>query len=64
LDDLFLTDYLEFHWYVQGEKRMAARIGRIRNEKIILDKDGVMLGEELHHCFLEYRGEPIRKPRV
>jgi predicted helicase len=63
LDNLILTDYLEFRWYVQGEKRMAARIGSIRNKRITLEKDGVKLGTELLHSFLEHRGEPIRKPQ-
>ncbi|WP_338258570.1 type ISP restriction/modification enzyme [Dictyobacter halimunensis] len=63
LDNLILTDYLEFRWYVQGEKRMSARLGSIHNKKIILDKDGVKLGEELLHLFLEHRGERIRKPQ-
>jgi predicted helicase len=63
LDNLILTDYLEFRWYVQGEKRMAARIGSIRNKRITLEKEGGKLGEELLHSFLEHRGEPIRKPQ-
>ncbi|GCE05615.1 type ISP restriction/modification enzyme [Dictyobacter aurantiacus] len=62
LDNLILTDYLEFRWYVQGEKRMAARLGTIHNKKIVLDKDGVKLGEELLHLFLEHHGERISKP--
>src|SRR5947207_6751982 len=63
LDNLILTDYLEFRWYVQGERRMAAKIGRIRNRKILLEKDGVKPGEELLHCFLEHRSDAIRKPQ-
>ena len=62
LDNLILTDYLEFRWYVKGEKRMSAKLGSIRNKKIVLDKDGVKLGEELLHLFLEHRGEQISKP--
>ncbi|GCF08385.1 type ISP restriction/modification enzyme [Dictyobacter arantiisoli] len=62
LDNLILTDYLEFRWYVQGEKRMSARLGSIRNKKIVLDKDGVKLGEELLQLFLQHRGARISKP--
>ena len=29
LPNWILTDYLEFHWFVAGEKRLAARIGEI-----------------------------------
>ncbi|GCE16183.1 type ISP restriction/modification enzyme [Tengunoibacter tsumagoiensis] len=62
LDNLILTDYLEFRWYVQGEKRMCARLGNIKNKKIVLDKNGVKLGEELLRYFIEHRGEQINKP--
>ena len=30
LDNLILTDYVEFRWYVQGEKRMTARLVQIK----------------------------------
>ncbi|GAF87334.1 unnamed protein product, partial [marine sediment metagenome] len=29
LGNLILTDYLEFRWYVEGEKRMTARIANV-----------------------------------
>src|SRR6266566_4862132 len=43
LDNLILTDYLEFRWYVQGEKRMTARLGTPRSDRHLpVDKDGMV----------------------
>jgi len=58
-----LTDYLEFCWYAQGKRHIIARIGSIRNKKLLLEKNGVKLRENLLHCFLEYHSEPVRKPQ-
>ena len=33
--NLILTNYLEFRWYVNGEKRETVRIARIRKGKIV-----------------------------
>lgn len=35
LDDLILTDYVEFCWYVQGEKRAIARLASLRPDRRI-----------------------------
>ena len=41
LTNLILTDYLEFRWYVDGEKRLSARLGSPgKDGKIRRDKDG------------------------
>jgi len=64
LDNLILTDYLEFRWYVQGEKRMTARLVTPRPDKRLpLDKEGAIAVEQLLHSFLEHSAEPIRKPQ-
>lgn len=34
LDNLILTDYLEFRWYVLGQHRQTAKIGEVKNGKI------------------------------
>ncbi|MFN7684598.1 MAG: type ISP restriction/modification enzyme [Oligoflexia bacterium] len=34
LSNLILTDYLEFRWYVNGEKRLAVRIGETKGGSI------------------------------
>jgi hypothetical protein len=33
LDNLVLTDYLEFRWYIHGEKQMTARLATPRADK-------------------------------
>src|SRR5260370_37155898 len=64
LDNLILTDYLEFRWYVQGKKRMTARLATPRADKrLLLDKEGAVAVEQLLRSFLEHSAEPIRKPQ-
>ena len=41
LHNLILTDYLEFRWYVGGEPRAQARLGRFDNQEVFTaDPDG------------------------
>jgi predicted helicase len=41
LGNVVLTDYLEFRWYVYGEKRLTARCARVGNDgKLTPDKNG------------------------
>jgi len=64
LDNLILTDYVEFRWYVQGEKRMTARLTTPRADKRLpLDKENVGTVEQLLRSFLEHSPEPISKPQ-
>ncbi len=64
LDNLVLTDYLEFRWYVQGEKLMSARLATPRSDRRLpLDKEGMVKVEQLLRSFLEHSAEPIRKPQ-
>ncbi|HUY79120.1 MAG TPA: hypothetical protein VMV29_20285, partial [Ktedonobacterales bacterium] len=65
LPNLILTDYLEFRWYVDGERRAIARLatpdarGRLR-----ADPDGPARVEELLITFLGQSLQPIRDPRA
>jgi len=34
LSNLILTDYLEFRWYVDGERRLSARLGKLTTESV------------------------------
>ncbi len=53
LPNLILTDYLEFRWYVRGELRKAARLGRKdRQGKIISEANGANKVGELLDAFL------------
>jgi predicted helicase len=52
LPNLVLTDYLEFRWYVDGERRMEARVAEDRNGKLRADHDGIREVERLLRAFL------------
>jgi predicted helicase len=64
LDNLILTDYVEFRWYVQGEKRMTACFTTSRADKRLpLDKQKATEVQQLLQSFLDHSAEPIRKPQ-
>jgi predicted helicase len=64
IDNLVLTDYLEFRWYVQGERRMAARLAMPRgSQSLSLDILGIQRTSDLLCSFLEHRAETIRNPK-
>ena len=63
LDNLILTDYLEFRWYVKGEKQMTARLATPSGGKSLApDKRGIGTTGDLLCSFLQHSAEPIRKP--
>jgi len=64
LTNLILTDYLEFRWYVDGEKRLSARLGTATKDgKIKRDKDGLQATAELFTSFLEHQAERVGTPQ-
>ncbi len=64
LTNLVLTDYLEFRWYVDGERRLSARLGTpTRDGKIRRDKAGIEAVTWLFDDFLSHRAEPVGTPR-
>jgi len=64
LPNLILTDYLEFRWFVDGQLRDSARLGRIgKGGKILPDKKGIDETTQLLKLFLESRPQPITTPR-
>ena len=64
LPNLILTDYLEFRWFVDGQLRDSARLGRIGKEnKILPDKKGIEETTQLLKLFLESRPQPITTPK-
>jgi len=53
LNNLILTDYLEFRWYVEGEHRETARLATVtRDGKVKRSKDGVQAVADLLQKFL------------
>ena len=64
LDNLILTDYLEFRWYVGGEKRMTARLASVgRNNKLRLEPDGEARLTELISSFLHEAVPTVGTPK-
>ena len=64
LTNLILTDYIEFHWYVDGERRMSAGLGYVAKEgKIKRDKDGIAGVAVLLSSFLAHRAEAVGTPK-
>ena len=63
LDNLVLTDYLEFRWYVKSEKRMVARLAPApKGKALILDTRGMQATRDLLCSFLEHDAETICRP--
>jgi predicted helicase len=65
LSNLVLTDYLEFRWYVDGERRLpAAHLGTLTQEgKIRQDKAGAKAVVELMRGFLAHKAEGVGSPK-
>ncbi len=64
LTNLILTNYLEFHWYVDGEKRLSARLGTpTREGKIKRDKAGIEAVAQLFNGFFSHSARPIGTPK-
>jgi len=60
LENLVLTDYLEFRWYHRGELRERARLAKLtRDGKIVSDKKGEADLARLFESFLDQSPEPI-----
>jgi len=64
LDNLILTDYLQFRWYVEGDERARATLAHVdRDGKIVAESGGEEQVAELLEAFLARTPEPIRSPR-
>ena len=64
LSNLVLTHYLEFRWYVDGERRLSARLGTPDKEGIIKrDKAGTVAVAELLGGFLSHKAEGVGTPK-
>ncbi len=64
LTNLVLTDYLEFRWYVDGEKRLSASLGTLTKDgKIKRDKEGIQAVAELLITFLDHQAEKVGTPQ-
>jgi len=64
LSNLILTDYLEFRWYVNGERHLTARLGTVAKDgKIKRDKAGIEKVAELLSEFLSHKAEAVGTPK-
>ena len=64
LTNLVLTDYLEFRWYVDGERRLSASLGTpMRGGRIRRDKAGIGAVTWLFDDFLSHRAKPVGTPK-
>ena len=63
LDNLVFTNYLEFRWYVHGEKRATAVLATPQADKRLpLDRDKAQEVARVLQNFLEHSVEPVRTP--
>ena len=65
LENLVLTDYLEFRWYVDGSLRRTARLGTLNRVKqhIIRDRSSADDLHDLLAGFLSHRPPPISRAK-
>lgn len=64
LPSLILTDYLEFRWFVDGQLRDSARLGRIgKGDRILPDKKGIEETISLLKLFLDQQPQSITTPK-
>ncbi|MGD9874872.1 MAG: type ISP restriction/modification enzyme [Kiritimatiellia bacterium] len=63
LENLILTDYLEFRWYVNGEFRQTARAGNLSGNKVRMDQEGSAEVEKMLREFVQHKPQTIRRPK-
>ncbi|MEI6046339.1 MAG: type ISP restriction/modification enzyme [Chloroflexota bacterium] len=63
LSNLILTDYLEFRWYVNGEKRLAYRLATVgAGNKLKLEPNGQEQVKELLTAFINAKVPTVASP--
>lgn len=64
LENLLLTDYLEFRWYVNGERRRTVRIAELTPDgKLKKAREGTASLEALFNDFIAHQPQEISSPR-
>jgi hypothetical protein len=65
LENLVLTDYLEFRWFVKGEHRLTARLATPdKTGRLHLTPHGDSHVQDLLTAFLTHQAEPISSPEA
>jgi hypothetical protein len=64
LNNLILTDYLEFRWYVSGQPKLTTRIATIgKGKKLQPDLEGIALTQKLVAAFFETEVPTVGAPQ-
>ena len=63
LSNILLTDYLEFRWYVDGKRRLTARLGERSAKKILFNPKGPEEVAALLTQFLSESAKDIATPQ-
>ncbi|BCD61627.1 adenine specific DNA methyltransferase [Nitratiruptor sp. YY08-26] len=63
LDNLIITDYLQFRFYRLGEEKARVNIGDIENKKIVPIKENLEKFATLIRNFCIYRGQTIKSSK-
>ncbi|MDX9865948.1 MAG: type ISP restriction/modification enzyme, partial [Anaerolineaceae bacterium] len=64
LDNLILTDYLTFRWYVEGELRIEARLAEVQSDgKLKTERYSKQAVEELLTSFMNHQPQEISTPK-
>lgn len=62
LPNLMLTNYLDFIWFVGGEKRMEISLGQLNGQHVSPSKDAPARWDELIGCFLAEISPTVSSP--
>ena len=63
LPNLLLTDYAEFRWYVDGQRRAVARLAELDDSgRLVLRNGGIAETDALLFGFLQHSPEPVTGP--
>ena len=64
LNNLILTDYLEFRWYVNGQLKLTARLASIgKNNRLTPDPEGLATTKQLFNEFYQTEVPIVSTPR-
>ncbi len=63
LNNLIITDYLDFHLFIDGEFTTAIRIGHIEGNKIVPNPEKFIEFETLIKNFCTYEGQTIKNAK-
>lgn len=63
LDNLIFTNYLDFHFYREGDFKASVRIADIRNDQVVAILENATSLENLIGEFCSYTGQSIKSPK-